>query len=247
MPLLIAHRGASSEAPENTISAIRKAISYSVDLIEFDVHLSLDGIPVVIHDSHVDRTTNSHESLHIEDLDLRAIKKLDAGSWFDPGFQDERIPTLEEVLSLERNGVGLMIELKKGKAEPETLVKAVLATLKKMGITPQTDRIIFGTFSFEIINELKSQAPGFPIIGNVYDDHLIPELQASELDYVGVWYKHIDENLIRNFHEKGKQVWAFTVDDVDTVRYLLSIHTNGIITNDPVRMKTLMHLNHAME
>lgn len=245
MPLLIAHRGASSEAPENTLSAIRKAIEYSVDLVEFDVHLSRDGIPVVLHDSHIDRTTNSHEHIHIEDLDLKAIKQLDAGSWFDPAYKDERIPTLEEVLNLKRNGVGLMIELKRGNAEPKTLVKAIIATLNKVGIDPKAERILIGTFSFEIINELKIQAPEFPIIGNVYDDHLVPELLAMEdLSYAGVWYKHIDANLIRNFHESGKEVWAFTVDDVETVRFLLSIHTKGIITNDPARMKTILHLQH---
>ena len=110
---VIAHRGASHESPENTLASIRRAIDLNVDCIEIDVHLSKDHVPVVIHDDTVERTTSSKEKLRITDLTLQEIKKLDAGSWYNPSFKDENIPTLKEVLELDFKGCNLMIEMKK--------------------------------------------------------------------------------------------------------------------------------------
>src|SRR5262245_13704174 len=100
---LIAHRGASSEEPENTLASIRRAIELSVDWVEIDVHLTRDLVPVVIHDSTTSRTTDSQKKLKIESSPLEILKQLDAGSWFHLRCKEERIPTLAEVLQLKFN------------------------------------------------------------------------------------------------------------------------------------------------
>src|SRR5699024_1422223 len=95
-PLIIAHRGASFYAPENTLISYKKAVEMEADAIEIDVHRSKDGHLVVCHDEKVDRTTNGIG--YIRDLNLEEIKKLDAGSWFDEKYTNMKIPLLEEVL-----------------------------------------------------------------------------------------------------------------------------------------------------
>lgn len=95
-PLIIAHRGASKQAPENTMSAFQRALELGADGIELDVHMSADGYLVVIHDETADRTSNSNGL--IKDKTLSELKSLDFGSWFSEDFKDEKIPELEEVL-----------------------------------------------------------------------------------------------------------------------------------------------------
>ena len=108
--MVVAHRGFSGAAPENTLAAFRMAIEAGSDMIELDVHLSKDGKVVVIHDETQERTTNGQG--RVADRPLKEIKGLDAGSWFSPPFAGERIPTLQEVLSLAQGKVPVNIEIK---------------------------------------------------------------------------------------------------------------------------------------
>lgn len=230
MSLIIAHRGASSETPENTLTAIKRAIDLAVDFIEIDVHLTQDHIPVLIHDSHITRTTNSTKTLNVEDLSLHALKTFDAGSWFHSDFSGETIPSLDEVLALPRGNTGLMIELKRGNADPAKLVAAVIASVNRASAK---DSVIIGSFSVEILHEVHKQGPDFATIGNVQDTHLMPTFHDMHLRHVAVWYKLVNPTLIREFHGRGTKVWTFTVDDPRLARFLLSINVDGIITNDP--------------
>lgn len=116
---LIAHRGFSTDAPENTLAAFDLALTNNFPDIEFDVQLSSDGVPVVIHDATLDRTTNGHGALN--ELTLSQIKVLDAGSWFSPSFTGSRVPCLREVLLRYSGCANLHIELKSN--EPELPVK----------------------------------------------------------------------------------------------------------------------------
>ncbi len=112
---LIAHRGFSADAPENTLAAFDLALTNNYPDIEFDVQLSSDGVPIVIHDGSLDRTTNGHGL--VKEHTLAQIKTLDAGSWFSPGFIGSRVPTLNEVLLRYSGCANLHIELKSH--EPE--------------------------------------------------------------------------------------------------------------------------------
>src|SRR5512140_205883 len=109
-PLLVAHRGSSGTAPENTMAAFRKAIAAGVDMIELDVRMSKDYHLIVLHDSTVRRTTNGPG--RVCGMSLQELKSLDAGSWFGPRFRGEQIPTLREVMELLPARVGLNSEVK---------------------------------------------------------------------------------------------------------------------------------------
>src|SRR2546421_10465444 len=108
--LLGGHRGNADECPENTLASFRSAIELGVDLIELDVHLSEDGDLPVIHDHLLDRTTNG--SGLVRDHTMEDLKRFDAGSWKDPRFKGERIPSLDEVQAVAKGNVGVAIEIK---------------------------------------------------------------------------------------------------------------------------------------
>jgi glycerophosphoryl diester phosphodiesterase len=109
-PILVAHRGSSATAPENTLAAFRQAIEDGADAVELDLHLTKDGHLVVIHDTAVQRTTNGRGK--VSEKTLRELKQLDCGSWFHRKFTGERIPTLQEVFELLRGELGINIEIK---------------------------------------------------------------------------------------------------------------------------------------
>jgi len=233
-PKLIAHRGTSGEAPENTLIAIQKAIDIGVDSIEFDVRLTKDGIPVVIHDATLSRTTGGQDHSNIHDLTLEQIRKLDIGSWFDPRFSGETISTLEEVLKIA-NRTALMIELKEGVESPEEMVKSILKVLKTTDSNPEF--LKFGSFSVPIIQELMKKAPELDVIGIAEEVDNIEGFINLGLKHMALWYQLIDTDLIQVLHQKGIAVWTFTVDDPEVARLLIALSIQGIITNQPRNMR----------
>lgn len=130
---LVAHRGYSAEAPENTHAAFTEALMRGYDHIEFDVQLTKDGVPVVIHDLTVDRTTNA--SGLVKDYTFSEIQELDAGSWFDESFKGQTVPSLSEVLALLKGRARLHIELKSDEPELPTKVASLLRATGWVGLT----------------------------------------------------------------------------------------------------------------
>lgn len=127
-PWVIAHRGLAKRAPENTLAAFAAAMAAGATAIEFDLHMTRDGALVVMHDYNVERTTNGRGL--ISDLTLAEVRGLDAGSWFDPTFASEKVPTLEEVLALETKPI---IELKGGSERYEGIEAELVAQLRRTG------------------------------------------------------------------------------------------------------------------
>src|SRR6185436_15674877 len=130
-PLIIGHRGASAVTPENTLGAFRLATEVGADGIEFDVRLSRDGMPVVIHDDNLRRT--GLDPRRVVDLKASELKQIDVGRWFDPStFTNEQIPTLQEVLDLFESTSGVLyLEMKSTGAERENLASACCALLNQ--------------------------------------------------------------------------------------------------------------------
>ncbi len=151
-PLVVAHRGASSLAPENTMAAVRKALELNVDIIEIDVHRSYDGELVVIHDDTVNRTTSGKG--RVKDFTLDELKKLDAGRWFKLSFWGERIPTLREVLEETKDKTVLLIELKGERTEVRTV-----ELVRELGME---DQVIIQSFDFQQVQKVKQKAPEIP-------------------------------------------------------------------------------------
>src|ERR1700712_5512893 len=111
-PFVCGHRGACGYAPENTLTSFRLAQQQGATWIEFDVQLSRDGVPIILHDDTLERTTNLGKALRPTELDLAALKELDAGSWLSPEFAGERLPTLDEALEEFGQTIHLNIEIK---------------------------------------------------------------------------------------------------------------------------------------
>ncbi|MDH7569578.1 MAG: glycerophosphodiester phosphodiesterase family protein, partial [Armatimonadota bacterium] len=135
-PVIVAHRGASGAAPENTLAAFRRALELGVPMLELDVHRSADGTIVVLHDATVDRTTDGSGA--VAQMTLNEIRRLDAGVKKGPQFAGERIPTLAEVCALARGRAFLFVEVK-----AEGIADDVLRVLDEGGMTPYSIPISF--------------------------------------------------------------------------------------------------------
>src|ERR1700733_7683261 len=130
---IIAHRGNSAQAPENTRISFQEAIHLQVDFLEGDIQFSRDKVPVVIHDGTFHRITRNGTKHAVNELDLKEIKKIDAGSWFNIGFAEERILTLEELLCLPKGNVGVMIDVKEETFADREMAKILRDVLHSVG------------------------------------------------------------------------------------------------------------------
>jgi glycerophosphoryl diester phosphodiesterase len=154
-PIIIAHRGASKHAPENTIAAFRKALELGAEGIELDVHLSADGHLVVIHDEKVDRTSNGNG--WVKEKTLEELKALDFGSWFTQEFKGEAIPTLDEALELLQPWTGIInIEIKGGSILYPGIEKEVVKKIEKFKLE---DKMIISSFNHYSLVEVKKLNP----------------------------------------------------------------------------------------
>jgi glycerophosphoryl diester phosphodiesterase len=231
--LVIAHRGASAAAPPNTLAAFEKAVELGADAVELDVHLSADGVPVVIHDATVDATTDG--SGRVANLKLAQLKRLDAGSHFDPVFAGEHIPTLEEVLEAIGKHLLLNIELKSSSLRDNGLERAVIAQVGQRGLS---DRVLLSSFNPFSLRRAKRIAPHIPV-GLLYEPDLPLPLRRAWLaplvPHEARQPKHtmVDAHYMVWARRRGYRVNVWTVDDPDEMRRLISLGVDGIITNVP--------------
>ena len=238
-PLNIAHRGASTAAPPNTLAAFEKAIELGADGIEFDVHLSADGVPMVIHDFTMDATTDG--SGRVADMTLAQLKQLDAGSYFAPAFAGERIPTLEEVLEAAGSQLFLNIELKTTNLRDDGLEQAVIAQVERhrAGCEQRLGNNVvissFNPFSLRRVKKIAPHipvgllyAPGLPLpLGRAWLAFLVPhEARHPE-------HSMVDARYMAWARQRGYRVNTWTVDDPDEMRRLIGLGVDGIITNVP--------------
>jgi glycerophosphoryl diester phosphodiesterase len=239
MPKLIAHRGASSEAPENTLASIRRAIELSVDYIEIDVHLTKDHVPVVIHDSTTQRTAANSEHA-VEETTLSDLKKLEVGSWFSKSFDEERIPTLREVLDLDFKGAALMIEIKKSVLPARLVTHAVVEEIHRTKNYASLRHCI-GSFNPEIIKEIKKRDQQLELIGIVENSEGLNAYLKMKLPRIALWHQTANEADLKILKELGVPAWVYTVDDPDLCRHLLEQGYDGIITNNPAVIGPLIN------
>lgn len=227
-PKIIAHRGASAEAPENTMSAFANAIPIGVDAIEFDVHLTCDEVPIIIHDFVLGRTADGGFLQRTTHLTFEEIRKIDVGAWFNPKFTGEKIPVLNEVLELAQGKARLMVEVKKDNSPPEQIARVVVDYLNR---TPGD--YLVGSFSPEIISEVKKLAPQYPVIGILETPDMLSVWRETGIKHLAIWYSLLTPEMIDDLHVDGIEVWTFTVDNPGLAKYLDSIGVDGIISNNP--------------
>lgn len=231
---IIAHRGASKEEPENTLSAIRRAIEIGVDYIEIDVHLSADHTPVVIHDHTLCRTTDADKGKAVRHTHLQELKKFDAGSWFKGERTEERVPTLEEVLQLPLGKTGLMIEIKED--FHNDLSKIVMQLVQRY---PHS-KLLIGSFSPESLRYVIENFPNQPVMGLVEKVEEIEAFRNLDIRHLGIDAELLDHNKFKSLDLRSERIWAFTVDDHSVAERLIALGVEGIITNHPRSLKKII-------
>ena len=238
----IAHRGASGSghAPENTLAAFREAIEIGVNGVECDVHCTKDGHLVVIHDGTLARTTDM--SGIIENMTLDEVKKADAGSWFDPQFAGERIPTLREVLELAKGKAITVIEVK-----PENITDKVI---REIEIASAADDVIVQSFHPDVVKDAQKLNPNIPralLIGGkkaVKKPSAILKLIQNTAEVgagaLNLSSKVITSPLVEESRRRGISVWAWTVDDEEEMRRVAVIGVDAITSNYPKRLQSVL-------
>ena len=243
--LNIAHRGASGTFPENTLSAFRAAIDAGADMCELDVQLTRDGAVVVIHDETVERTTDGKGE--VAELTLEEIKRLDAGAKFKAknltpnpfpsgkGDQSvERIPTLDEVFAVTSGKCGLNIELKAGGVEHQ--VAEIMQARNAF-----SDSIV-SSFDWEYLKKI--QQLHFNIrVGLLAEEKpvdLMMNAVAMRAHAINPRWDMVTADLCKAAHERGLKVYTWTVDADARMRALIECGVDGIMTNYPERLRTVI-------
>ncbi|MFJ6752978.1 glycerophosphodiester phosphodiesterase [Streptomyces sp. NPDC091266] len=244
----IAHRGASTYAPENTLASIDKAHRLGIDWVENDVQRTKDGELVILHDNSLARTTDVEQVFpdrapwNVGAFTLNEIEKLDAGSWFSPKFEGERIPTLEDYMDeVEHNGQNLLMELK----SPELYPGIELQTLRELRHQGWLDRshvkrrLIIQSFNADSLKtvhglrwDIKTGFLGSPTVAELpeyakYCDQINPPYTAVTPDYVSAVHG------LRGPHHRAMELYTWTVNDGPTALKVAGMGVNGVITNKP--------------
>jgi glycerophosphoryl diester phosphodiesterase len=232
-PLIIAHRGASGLSPENTLAAFRKAVEIGAPAIECDVHLTADGVPIVIHDDSVDRTTDG--SGKVSAFTSAALRRLDAGAWYGAPFAGERVPLLRETLQLCAGKARLFVELKKGGGQ--ALASAALVELDQAA---QTDLAVI-SFDPELVEIIAQRRPDLPVgflLGSVQvtlhgADAAVQAARRIGASFISPQHNAVDERIIAASHRADLPVSVWTVDDPGRMRQLADLGVDAITTNRP--------------
>ena len=242
-PLIIGHRGASAHAPENTMASFRRAMEAGADGIEFDVRLSRDGIPFVIHDDNLRRT--GLDPRRVGDLNASELKQIDVGKWFDPiSSENEPIPTLKEVLDFFESRQGLLyLEMKSTDAEREKLAGACCALLNQSTLKNRMIVECFDLPSIQFLKQIDSTIKTAALFElricrpASRDGHrLVEEALAVSASELALHHRLADPKSIALAKQKGLRVVVWTVDDPSWIQRARSDGIDALITNDPERL-----------
>ncbi|MDQ0657358.1 glycerophosphodiester phosphodiesterase family protein [Paenibacillus sp. W2I17] len=230
--LCVAHRGFSSIAPENTMAAFLMAMERpEVQWMELDVQLSRDGVPVVIHDFTVDRTTNGKGL--VRETDWADLQRLDAGAWKNKSYKGERIPALSELLDRSCGRVRLNIELKTQGDMYQGLPAAVIHEVRKRHM--QND-VVITSFEPAALIEVKKLAPEIQtgLIIDARPGDLLTALRQMNCTFLSIGYTNVDKSLMNEMRSAGIRVMAWTVDDKTIMKKLAAVDPELMLcTNRP--------------
>ncbi len=239
-PKVIAHRGASNYAPENTLAAFELSSRQGADGVELDVKLSADGHVIIIHDSTVDRTTDGTGK--VAEFSLDALRELDAGVCFDETFRGEKIPLLDEVFESLGKKLFINVELTNYSTPFDKLPDKVAQVVKRHNMT---ERVLFSSFNPLTLYRIHRLLPNSPIgllmfkgnlgkLGRVVFGNLLP---------VASLHPHFEDTtskLIKDAHNKAMRVYPYTVNQAEDIQHMFKKGVDGIITDDPILTTNLM-------
>lgn len=230
-PVIIAHRGASRQAPENTMAAFKRALELGAGGIELDVHLSADGHLMVTHDEQLDRTSNGKGM--VRDKTFAELRSLDFGSWFSPEFKDEKIPELEEVLQLIAGWDGLLnIEIKNGPIFYPGIEKAVANAIGKYRLTHRTIISSFNHYSLVEIRKINPEIKTAPLYMAGLCEPWEYARRMGSCAIHPLFYNIVPE-VMKGCKLNSIMVNPFTVDQPEHIKAMAAAGVDGIITNVP--------------
>ncbi len=237
--LVIAHRGDSAVAPENTLPAFTSAVRAGSDLIELDYHHTADGVPVVLHDATLDRTTDACQCFAARNIEvatkpLAELVRLDAGSWFGKAFAGTKVPTLEESLVAIQAGSMTLVERKAGDAA--TCVRL----LRAKGLL---ESVVVQAFDWQFIADCHREAPELVLAAlgrEPLDEKQLDEAAATGARIIAWRSNQLTDKGIEAIHRRGLRAWVWTVDNLNEVEHHVDGGVDGVITNVPLRVRNLL-------
>lgn len=234
-PEIIAHRGFSAIAPENTLAAVKAAISADADRVEVDVQLSREGEVFLMHDQSLERTTGVRG--RILDFSQEEISLLDAGSWFSPDFAGEGVPSLREVLRLCKGKIALKIELKPVKGVEALLADAVLRIVREEGMSSS---VMISSFSQEALERVR-KVDGKIISGLIATSVAGPYDEIAYADALVVNQTFLTLDQTGNIKGSGKLLYAWTANSTQEIQAMWRLGVDGIITDYPRRARVAIY------
>ena len=219
MVLRIAHRGASDYAPENTLEAFRKAVKLKLDVVEFDVHHTKDGMLVIMHDHNVKRTTDGLGSLH--KFSLKELRKF-----HEPN--GESVPTLQEVINILKNKCICKIDIK-----DSNLIEKVLKIIKKNHIE---NSVIITSELISVLKKTKNLSPEIKMEMGGFKEkrpvkEIIKEVKDIKAEIISPHYSIITKKLVNESHKNGLEVHVWTVDNPKLMKKMIKLGVDGITSN----------------
>ena len=245
-PLIIAHRGSSARAPENTRAAFRAAIADGADGVEFDVRLARDGVPVVIHDPDLSRTAGRAE--RVSEMTSSELAGIDVGSWFNsafptherPSFAEETIPSLRATLDLLDGFDGrIYIELK---CTGEEAVELSRAVCDRIGASPMLGQIIVKSFTLDVVPAIRRRCPNVrtaalfePTLRTIAqkDKHIVAPAVECGAHELSLHYSLATRRLMKLAERAMLPVTVWTIDDPRWMKRAKALGIKALITNDP--------------
>ena len=237
---VMAHRGASTEAPENTMAAFQKAIDDMADYIELDVQLTNNGEVIVMHDSNAYRTTGV--DANIVNMTYKEVKTLDAGSWFSDEYVGENVPSLKEVLELTQGKIKLNIELKPAD-NGTALAKNTVRLIEKYNMVNDCVITSFSESALKAVKTYNQEIKVGYILSAAYGDFY----DMKDIDFFSVNAAFLSKRTIDAIHNSGKRVYAWTVNNKEAIKNLTNKGVDGIITDNPVLARETIYSRDTSE
>lgn len=227
---IIAHRGFSSVAPENTLTAFQKALDIGADYFELDVHQSADGEIFVCHDASLKRTSSNEMTGNIAELSSQELKSARVGypAKFEAEFSNEKVPTLEEALLLAKGKIKVCVEIKVHGAETEIL--------KIINKTQMENEVIIFSFYDDVLLEIRKQNPTIPCLylSAMGTKKTLKKALEIKANAVGLGpLSKVNKAYLDKAHKLNLEVWRWTVNEEADLKKLIDLNIDGIITNYP--------------
>lgn len=235
---VIAHRGDSAHAPENTLSALRQAIELKAEIAEIDVQETKDGVIMVLHDNDVMRVAGVPQGLW--QMTFEEARRLDVGAWFSPAFKGEKLPTLEEVLELTRGRIRLIVELKYN-GHADRLAERTVEVIRKMGAE---DWCVISSLKYEGLQQVKAMESRLPTVYILFT--CIGDVASRKADGFALQAAQVTPDFIRELHAKDKPAYVWTVDDPGDMEAFIEMGADYLYTNDPAALMALLQRRAAM-